>query len=301
MKQNTKSKRAAARIAVTGVMTGLVMAFTYFGVNLGTAYVNLGDAMVLTAGALFGPLTGMVAGGLGAMLMDLIVFPATFVFTLFIKGIEGALCGLLVKYALPKLTRGRHAALQAALGTLAMLLCALVMATGYFGTNVLFWGEGDSPATRLSGALLQLPVDIAQGAVGCAIAVALVYVIRLDKIAARFGLGNLVITGKKPPAAEQAAAQTDEAAAGKDLPPQTSPAAEQAAAQTDEAAPGKDLPPQTPPVAEQAAAQTDEAAAGKELPPQTPSARQTSSAHDGAPDGSARATAQTPPTDKTPL
>ena len=198
MKQNTKSKRAAARIAVTGVMTGLVMAFTYFGVNLGTAYVNLGDAMVLTAGALFGPLTGMVAGGLGAMLMDLIVFPATFVFTLFIKGIEGALCGLLVKYALPKLTRGRHAALQAALGTLAMLLCALVMATGYFGTNVLFWGEGDSPATRLSGALLQLPVDIAQGAVGCAIAVALVYVIRLDKIAARFGLGNLVITGKKP-------------------------------------------------------------------------------------------------------
>ena len=253
MKQNTKSKRAAARIAVTGVMTGLVMAFTYFGINLGTAYVNLGDAMVLTAGALFGPLTGMVAGGLGAMLMDLIVFPATFVFTLFIKGIEGALCGLLVKYALPKLMRGRHAALQAALGTLAMLLCALVMATGYFGTNVLFWGEGDSPATRLSGALLQLPVDIAQGAVGCAIAVALVYVIRLDKIAARFGLGNLVITGKKPPAAEQAAAQTGEAA------------------------PGKTLPPQTPP------------------------ARQTSSAHDGAPDGSARATAQTPPTDKTPL
>ena len=185
MKQNTKSKRAAARIAVTGVMTGLVMAFTYFGINLGTAYVNLGDAMVLTAGALFGPLTGMVAGGLGAMLMDLIVFPATFVFTLFIKGIEGALCGLLVKYALPKLTRGRHAALQAALGTLAMLLCALVMATGYFGTNVLFWGEGDSPATRFSGALLQLPVDIAQGAVGCAIAVALVYVIRLDKIAPR--------------------------------------------------------------------------------------------------------------------
>lgn len=277
MKQNTKSKRAAARIAVTGVMTGLVMAFSYFGVNLGTAYVNLGDAMVLTAGALFGPLTGMVAGGLGAMLMDLIVFPATFVFTLFIKGIEGALCGLLVKYALPKLTRGKHAALQAALGTLAMLLCALVMATGYFGTNVLFWGEGDSPATRLSGALLQLPVDIAQGAVGCAIAVALVYVIRLDKIAARFGLGNLVITGKKPPAAEQAAAQTDEAAPGKDLPPQTPPTIEQAAAQTGEAAPGKDLPPQTPP------------------------ARQTSSAQDGAPDGSARATAQTPPTDKTPL
>lgn len=193
MKQVSKTRRAVVRIAVTGVMTGLVMAFTYFGVNLGTAYVNLGDAMVLAAGALFGPVTGMIAGGLGAMLMDLIVYPATFVFTLFIKGIEGALCGVLLKYALPKLTRGKYPLLQVILGIAAMMLCALFMAAGYFGTNVLFWGEGDSPATRLSGALLQLPIDIAQGAVGCAIAALLIYAVRLDKIAARFSLGDLLI------------------------------------------------------------------------------------------------------------
>ena len=193
MKQVSKTRRAVVRIAVTGVMTGLVMAFTYFGVNLGTAYVNLGDAMVLAAGALFGPVTGMIAGGLGAMLMDLIVYPATFVFTLFIKGIEGALCGVLLKYALPKLTRGKYPLLQVILGIAAMMLCALFMAAGYFGTNVLFWGEGDSPATRLSGALLQLPIDIAQGAVGCAIAALLIYAVRLDKIAARFSLSDLLI------------------------------------------------------------------------------------------------------------
>ena len=193
MKQVSKTRRAVVRIAVTGVMTGLVMAFTYFGVNLGTAYVNLGDAMVFAAGALFGPVTGMIAGGLGAMLMDLIVYPATFVFTLFIKGIEGALCGVLLKYAMPKLTRGKYPLLQVILGVAAMMLCALFMAAGYFGTNVLFWGEGDSPATRLSGALLQLPIDIAQGAVGCAIAALLIYAVRLDKIAARFSLGDLLI------------------------------------------------------------------------------------------------------------
>lgn len=197
MKQVSKTRRAVVRIAVTGVMTGLVMAFTYFGVNLGTAYVNLGDAMVLAAGALFGPVTGMIAGGLGAMLMDLIVYPATFVFTLFIKGIEGTLCGVLLKYALPKLTRGRYPLLQVILGIAAMMLCALFMAAGYFGTNVLFWGDGDSPATRLSGALLQLPIDIAQGAVGCAIAALLIYAVRLDKIAARFSLSDLLIVNNK--------------------------------------------------------------------------------------------------------
>ena len=52
MKQVAKSRRAVLSIAVTGVMTGLVMAFTFIGINLGSAYVNLGDAMVLTAGAL---------------------------------------------------------------------------------------------------------------------------------------------------------------------------------------------------------------------------------------------------------
>ena len=192
MKQVTKSRRAVLNIAVTGVMTGLVMAFTFIGINLGSAYVNLGDAMVLTAGALFGPAVAAIAGGLGAMFADLIVFPATFAFTLVIKAVEGALCGLLIKYVIPKIAR-KHIPLQAALGIAAMVLSAVVMAVGYFGTNVLFWGEGDSPATRLSGAVVQLPIDILQGVVGCVLAILLTYVVRLDKVAARFNVGTVLI------------------------------------------------------------------------------------------------------------
>lgn len=192
MKQVTSSRRAVLHIAVTGVMTGLVMAFTFIGINIGSAYVNLGDAMVLTAAALFGPATAAIAGGLGAMFADLIVFPATFAFTLVIKAVEGAICGALIKYAVPKLAR-RHIPLQVALGIISMVFAAVVMAVGYFGTNVLFWGEGDSPATRLSGAVLQLPIDILQGVVGCVLAVLLTYVLRLDKIAARFNVGSVLV------------------------------------------------------------------------------------------------------------
>ena len=192
MKQVTSSKRAVLHIAVTGVMTGLVMAFTFIGINIGSAYVNLGDVMVLTAAALFGPATAAIAGGLGAMFADLIMFPATFAFTLVIKAVEGAICGALIKYAVPKLAR-RHIPLQVALGIISMVFAAVVMAVGYFGTNVLFWGEGDSPATRLSGAVLQLPIDILQGVVGCVLAVLLTYVLRLDKIAARFNVGSVLV------------------------------------------------------------------------------------------------------------
>ncbi len=207
MKQVTKSRRYILNIASTGVMTGLVMAFTFIGINLGSAYVNLGDAMVLTAGALFGPATAAIAGGLGAMFADLIVFPATFAFTLVIKAAEGALCGALIKYVIPKIAR-KHVPLQVVLGIAAMVLSAVVMAVGYFGTNVLFWGEGDSPATRLSGAVVQLPIDILQGVAGCVLAVILTYVIRLDKVAARFNVGTVLI--RKPPEEERHEDGTEE-------------------------------------------------------------------------------------------
>ena len=207
MKQVTKSRRYILNIASAGVMTGLVMAFTFIGINLGSAYVNLGDAMVLTAGALFGPATAAIAGGLGAMFADLIVFPATFAFTLVIKAAEGALCGALIKYVIPKIAR-KHVPLQVVLGIAAMVLSAVVMAVGYFGTNVLFWGEVDSPATRLSGAVVQLPIDILQGVVGCVLAVILTYVIRLDKVAARFNVGTVLI--RKPPEEERHEDGTEE-------------------------------------------------------------------------------------------
>ena len=207
MKQVTKSRHYILNIASAGVMTGLVMAFTFIGINLGSAYVNLGDAMVLTAGALFGPATAAIAGGLGAMFADLIVFPATFAFTLVIKAAEGALCGALIKYVIPKIAR-KHVPLQVVLGIAAMVLSAVVMAVGYFGTNVLFWGEGDSPATRLSGAVVQLPIDILQGVVGCVLAVILTYVIRLDKVAARFNVGTVLI--RKPPERERHEDGTEE-------------------------------------------------------------------------------------------
>lgn len=193
MKQLSSNARKIALISVTSLMTALVLAFTMIGINIGTGYVNLGDCMILTTAALFGPLPAAIAGGIGAMAADLIVFPATFAFTLVIKAAEGLVCGLLIRFLAPAITGNKHPVLQAAAGIISMLIAALIMVLGYFGTNVLFWGEGDSPATRLTGAVLQMPWDALQGVIGTAIAAILIYVIRLDKIAARFNIGKLVI------------------------------------------------------------------------------------------------------------
>lgn len=59
-------------------------------------YINLGDSLVYISALLFGPVTGLLAGGIGSALADLIGGYSQFApYTLVIKGLEGLLVGLL--------------------------------------------------------------------------------------------------------------------------------------------------------------------------------------------------------------
>lgn len=190
MKKNSL-KMPVQFIALTGIMTALVLAFTMIGINVGTGFVNIGDTMIFITAALFGPIPAMLAGGLGAMFADLIVYPMTAVFTLFIKAVEGLIAGLLMRYALPKIIGKDANTIAKIIGTtVCTLIAAIVMVAAYFGTNVLFWGDGDSAATRLSGAVTQLPWDILQASVSIVLSNLLLHFLRLEDIAARFKIGR---------------------------------------------------------------------------------------------------------------
>jgi uncharacterized membrane protein len=63
-------------------------------------YINLGDAAVIIAALLFGPRTGLIAGGIGLALADWLGGYAHWApFTLIIKGLEGFLVGLIATRA----------------------------------------------------------------------------------------------------------------------------------------------------------------------------------------------------------
>ncbi len=97
-------------------------------------YINLGDAVIFTAAALFGARTGLLAGGIGSALADLLGGYAHWApFTLVIKGLEGVLVGLLFRSSLRS---GRGIAF----GGLSALLGGLWMVTGYFLTEALLYG-----------------------------------------------------------------------------------------------------------------------------------------------------------------
>ena len=185
-KIKTIGKMTTKSVAYTAVMTALVFVGTIIGYSSEAFYFNLGDAMILIAGALFNPISTMLAGGLGAFLGDLTVYPATMVFTLVIKSVEGLLAGTLfylINRWYDKKTANsdeessgkskRAYILKIVFSCLASLLCVTVMMLGYFMCQALFYGT-------LSAAIVALPFDFAQGVISLVIANLVLYALRLD-------------------------------------------------------------------------------------------------------------------------
>lgn len=83
----------ATMTAVTAVVTLVTGSFIPFPITGG--YLNLGDAIILLSGLLFGARVGDFAGGIGSALSDAILAPYYAPLTLVIKGTEGYLAGVI--------------------------------------------------------------------------------------------------------------------------------------------------------------------------------------------------------------
>lgn len=121
-------------IALTAVMTAATAALTMvvsipFPPTRG--YFNLGDAMVMLSGLLFGARLGGIAGGVGSAISDVLLGYGYFApLTLLIKGTEGFLTGLIgSNRKFPFKIAGVVA------GAIAMLL-------GYFSVETPLFGFG---------------------------------------------------------------------------------------------------------------------------------------------------------------
>ena len=98
VRQNTEKNHVldASKVAVNALWIALVFLstrFLQFPIPLG--YAHLGNAMILLAAVYFGPVTGMLSGGLGSALADLTSFPGWTLPTLIIKLLMGLICGII--------------------------------------------------------------------------------------------------------------------------------------------------------------------------------------------------------------
>lgn len=151
-------------IALVALLIALTTVFTLVvrvPVPATSGYINLSDVAITFTSLAFGPWIGMVAGGVGAGLADLLGGYSQFAWlSLLAHGLEGLFIGLLAsnRRALPAMI-------------VAWLAGAVMMMTGYL------LGEG-LVLTGFPAALAELPFNLLQAVVGAIVGIPLVIAVR---------------------------------------------------------------------------------------------------------------------------
>ena len=200
-----QSHMSVRGICIAGVLTAMTVVMTVFTrIPAAHGYFNLGDAVVLLAGVMYGGYTGAFAGAVGSALAD--IFTGAYIFapiSFVVKGVEGYLAGRISggglagakikadKSAAAKLTGGKSAAAKLTGGksaeakltggksaearpaasrlTVALAAGAIAMVAGYFlaEASVLSLFDG---AFGITAAVAELPINLIQGAASAALA-----------------------------------------------------------------------------------------------------------------------------------
>jgi uncharacterized membrane protein len=127
-------------------------------------YFNLGDTFVLVAALLYGPVVGGLVGTIGPAMADALGFPQFILATAVVKGIEGALIGLLAG--------NRARPLRA---VIALAVGVAILVGGYYvfeatiypllAQRIPFFGVTDAAA-----ALAEVVPNLLQGGISAVIA-----------------------------------------------------------------------------------------------------------------------------------
>ncbi len=141
----------ALRVASVAILAAVTAVFTLFirVPSPARGYFNLGDVAVAFTAYTFGPLTALIAGGVGTALADLIGSYVQWApISLVVHGLEGLLIGLIARI------RPGHIGIGGVAGAAGIV----VMVGGYFAGGILLTGIGP--------ALAEVPGNIVQSAAG---------------------------------------------------------------------------------------------------------------------------------------
>lgn len=156
MKKANRNK--TLKLAFIGIMCALTTVVTWvlpIPMPATEGYINFGDAVIFLTALFAGPVPAMVVGGIGSMLADVIGGYMHWAgFTLLIKGLEGLICGLIVK----KLNKKDKFYID----ILGLVAAGVWMVVGYYFAGAILYGW--------AGSLESLPGNCIQGGVSIVVA-----------------------------------------------------------------------------------------------------------------------------------
>ena len=148
---NSHIKSPALRITFTAVFMALNIAMSSFGIPVPGGHLYLCDVIICLAAILLGPVEAFVVGGIGSFIGDMIFYPLPMFVSLATHGLQAVVISLI---AHGKLTRSPK--INSAIG---VTIGAIIMVVGYtLGKTFVY--------STFEYAMIKLPYEIAQGALG---------------------------------------------------------------------------------------------------------------------------------------
>ncbi len=155
-----RAYRPARWLTVTALFMAMNIGLSSFGVPVPGGHFYLNDIVIATAAILLDPLGAFMVGGVGAFLGDFFFYPAPMFVSLVTHGLQAVVISLCVRR-----TPEEHKKAGAILG---VSLGAVIMVVGYSLGRAFLYSTPEY-------ALLKLPYQILQAAVGAAAAVILCF------------------------------------------------------------------------------------------------------------------------------
>lgn len=163
--ENNLDLKTLAEIAMMAAI--IFVAISIIKIPSGIGYINLGDSMIFVGAIILGGKKGAAAAGIGGFLSDLLGgYPIYSPFTLVIKAVMALIVGaIILKY--------NHTGKNIIIDIIGFLIAGIWEVLAYLGADIIVYTLTVSPKLNvaLAAALLDIPGNIAQFAVGIVIAV----------------------------------------------------------------------------------------------------------------------------------
>lgn len=157
----------AARITTVAVLMAMNIALCAFGIPVPGGHLYLCDAVICLAALLLNPLDAFIVGGIGAFLGDLLFYPVPMFVSLVTHGLQAVAISLIAHRTLRKKPYTAS--------VIAVLVGAVIMVTGYTLGKCFIYSTPEY-------ALMKLPYEIAQAALGAVLSIILYWKCGLHKL-----------------------------------------------------------------------------------------------------------------------
>ncbi|HHV72500.1 MAG TPA: ECF transporter S component [Clostridia bacterium] len=151
MKQKQTKKITTVRLTTTAVLMAMNIALSSFGIPVPGGHLYLCDVVICLAAILLPPFEAFVVGGVGSFIGDMLFYPLPMFVSLVTHGLQAVVISVFSHKVLknkPKLASG-----------IGVTIGAIIMVTGYTLGKIYVY-------STLEYAILKLPYEIAQAAIG---------------------------------------------------------------------------------------------------------------------------------------